>query len=97
MIDKNYKNATNLNDFVGNSGFLVEVTGFEPAASWSQTKHSTKLSYASLLCDYYTSQGARLSMTVNWKRGHLFLREFLWASKENRAPDWTLKPSKNAL
>ena len=28
---------------------LVEATGFEPAASWSQTKHSTKLSYASLL------------------------------------------------
>jgi len=26
---------------------LVEATGFEPAASWSQTKHSTKLSYAS--------------------------------------------------
>ena len=28
---------------------MVEVTGFEPAASWSQTKHSTKLSYTSLL------------------------------------------------
>ena len=28
---------------------LVEATGLEPAASWSQTKHSTKLSYASLL------------------------------------------------
>lgn len=27
---------------------LVEVTGLEPAASWSQTKHSTKLSYTSL-------------------------------------------------
>ena len=26
---------------------LVEATGLEPAASWSQTKHSTKLSYAS--------------------------------------------------
>ena len=25
--------------------FLVGVAGFEPAASWSQTKHSTKLSY----------------------------------------------------
>ncbi len=30
---------------------LVEATGLEPAASWSQTKHSTKLSYAS---KYYT-------------------------------------------
>lgn len=30
------------------SGILVEATGLEPAASWSQTKHSTKLSYASL-------------------------------------------------
>lgn len=26
---------------------MVEVTGLEPAASWSQTKHSTKLSYTS--------------------------------------------------
>ena len=25
---------------------LVGATGLEPAASWSQTKHSTKLSYA---------------------------------------------------
>ena len=29
---------------------MVEVTGLEPAASWSQTKHSTKLSYTS---EYY--------------------------------------------
>ena len=29
--------------------FVVEVTGLEPAASWSQTRHSTKLSYTSLL------------------------------------------------
>ena len=28
--------------------FMVEATGLEPAASWSQTKHSTKLSYASI-------------------------------------------------
>ena len=27
--------------------FVVEVTGLEPAASWSQTRHSTKLSYTS--------------------------------------------------
>ena len=27
---------------------VVEVTGLEPAASWSQTRHSTKLSYTSL-------------------------------------------------
>ena len=26
---------------------VAEATGLEPAASWSQTKHSTKLSYAS--------------------------------------------------
>lgn len=32
--------------------YLVEVTGLEPAASWSQTKHSTKLSYTSLLTIY---------------------------------------------
>ena len=25
--------------------FLVRVAGFEPTASWSQTKRSTKLSY----------------------------------------------------
>lgn len=27
---------------------MVGATGLEPAASWSQTKHSTKLSYASV-------------------------------------------------
>ena len=27
---------------------VVRATGLEPAASWSQTKHSTKLSYASI-------------------------------------------------
>lgn len=39
------------------SGFyLVGATGLEPAASWSQTKHSTKLSYAPKCSDfiYYT-------------------------------------------
>ena len=30
-----------------NRFMLVGATGLEPAASWSQTKHSTKLSYAS--------------------------------------------------
>ena len=29
--------------------YMVGATGLEPAASWSQTKHSTKLSYAPLL------------------------------------------------
>ena len=29
------------------SNDMVEATGFEPAASCSQSKHSTKLSYAS--------------------------------------------------
>ena len=33
---------------------LVEATGVEPAASWSQTKHSTKLSYASKVAGVYT-------------------------------------------
>ena len=37
---------------------MVEVTGLEPAASWSQTKHSTKLSYTSkaikLCCKSYS-------------------------------------------
>ena len=31
--------------------FVVEATGFEPAASWSQTKRSTKLSHASFSYD----------------------------------------------
>ena len=34
----------------GNLVMMVEMTGFEPAASWSQTKHSTKLSYISIFC-----------------------------------------------
>ena len=52
---------------------LVEATGLEPAASWSQTKHSTKLSYASkqihsLGCvDYYT----QLSRKCQCRKNHL--------------------------
>ena len=30
------------------SNFMVEVTGFEPATSWSQTKRSAKLSHTSM-------------------------------------------------
>ena len=29
------------------TGFLVEVTGFEPATFWSRTKRATKLRYTS--------------------------------------------------
>ena len=32
-----------------NSAFLIDATGFEPAASASRTQRSTKLSHASLL------------------------------------------------
>ena len=45
--------------------FMVEVTGVEPAASWSQTKHSTKLSYTSFLFfvpDYYIISNDELSI-----------------------------------
>ena len=35
--------------FLYNLSVMVEATGLEPAASWSQTKHSTKLSYASIV------------------------------------------------
>ncbi len=36
---------------------VVGATGLEPAASWSQTKHSTKLSYApqQQILLYYTA------------------------------------------
>ena len=36
------ENPPNLNDL---AGFRIGVTGFEPAASWSRTKHSTGLSH----------------------------------------------------
>ena len=37
------------------AGFvMVGATGLEPAASWSQTKHSTKLSYAPLCKAVYS-------------------------------------------
>ena len=32
--------------FFGPNGPKIGATGFEPAASWSQTRRSTKLSYA---------------------------------------------------
>ncbi len=33
--------------------FLFGVTGFEPAASWSRTKHSTKLSHTPIAILFY--------------------------------------------
>lgn len=38
------------------SRFLVEVTGFEPAAFWSRTKRATKLRYTSA---YGANEGTR--------------------------------------
>ena len=46
-------NKPRRNCFIVPAGY-VEVTGLEPAASWSQTKHSTKLSYASNHYEYQT-------------------------------------------
>ena len=45
---------------------MVEVTGLEPAASWSQTKHSTKLSYTSLLtiCTVYSIAVRLIAITI---------------------------------
>ena len=43
IYTKRKASKTKLTDFL-----MVEVTGLEPAASWSQTKHSTKLSYTSI-------------------------------------------------
>ena len=37
---------------------LVGMTGLEPAASWSQTKHSTKLSYIPI---YVKSNSGKLA------------------------------------
>ena len=34
-------------------GHVVGMTGFEPAASWSQTKRSTKLSHIPMRCSYF--------------------------------------------
>ena len=45
---------------------MVEVTGFEPAASWSQTKHSTKLSYTSLLTICTTTFQCRAANCFNY-------------------------------
>ena len=37
--------------FYGNT--VIGVTGFEPAASWSRTKHSTGLSHTPIACILY--------------------------------------------
>jgi hypothetical protein len=34
---------------------MVGATGLEPAASWSQTKHSTKLSYAPIIHHFFVA------------------------------------------
>ena len=43
-LQKAKKNPSNSFEF---EGFMVEVTGFEPATFWSRTKRATKLRYTS--------------------------------------------------
>ena len=43
---------------------MVEVTGLEPAASWSQTKHSTKLSYTSIIILNYTHRKGFMGLRI---------------------------------
>ena len=54
---------------------IIEATGVEPAASWSQTKHSTKLSYASM--QSRLSQTALLLYYRNIELSILFLEFFI--------------------
>ena len=57
---------------------MVEATGLEPAASWSQTKHSTKLSYASinirLCCNTTLDIITKHTSFVNIKNAYLILK-----------------------
>ena len=61
---------------------MVEVKGFEPSASWSQTKHSTKLSYTSkyfmvrmtgLEPAHLTAQEPKSCVSANFTTSALFL------------------------
>ena len=46
--------------------FVFGVTGFEPAASWSRTKHSTKLSHTpKSLILYHNRDGLSISFLYN--------------------------------
>ena len=51
--NKNKKALRNISqDFFG-IATVIGVTGFEPAASWSRTKHSTGLSHTPIACILY--------------------------------------------
>ncbi len=61
---------------------MVEVTGLEPAASWSQTKHSTKLSYTSVS----NRKAATCFQTCPLIIPHIFLfvKSFLQNTRKNQ-------------
>ena len=49
-----YKKATKNSRYSEyTESFIIGVTGFEPAASWSRTKHSTGLSHTPIACILY--------------------------------------------
>ena len=50
---KGTKKAETLKFFEHFDCFLIGVTGFEPAASWSRTKHSTGLSHTPIAIVLY--------------------------------------------
>ena len=63
---------------------MVEVTGLEPAASWSQTKHSTKLSYTSVS----NRKAATCFQIFPLIIPHIFLfvKSFLQNTRKNQKP-----------
>ena len=66
---------------------MVEMTGFEPAASWSQTKHSTKLSYISISASHKTARQLYIKKSV---KSTLFLKffEFFFFFSKNLSLFW---------
>lgn len=50
ILVKNYADMKKQHPDLLNAVYMVEVTGFEPAASSSRTKRSTKLSHTSIFC-----------------------------------------------
>ena len=56
---------------------MVEVTGFEPAASSSRTKRSTKLSHTSKPLSFVVTRDSFYSISQNIPNVNTFLKKFL--------------------
>ena len=77
---------------------MVEATGLEPAASWSQTKHSTKLSYASKILIFAVLISQLLYYTAILQKSQaLFLYLYKFTKSDSLCIELKVKTDKYLL